>query len=105
MKVDYEELMGFYKAYRYGHPGDGEYEDAAESMIDAIPDIVKEHDALQKHIREIEQQKVWLAHRLAKMFSHTVSTKEWLELAEKEAWNNDCELLEIFNTVKESKYA
>lgn len=47
MKVDYEELLGYYKAVRYGRPGDGEYEDAIESIIDAVPDIVKEHAALE----------------------------------------------------------
>ena len=56
MKVDYEELMGFYKAFRYGRPGDGEYEDAIESMIDAVPDIVRERKEIEAENRALRER-------------------------------------------------
>lgn len=56
MKVDYEELLGYYKAVRYGRPGDGEYEDAIESIIDAVPDIVKERKAIEAENAELKRE-------------------------------------------------
>lgn len=54
MKFDYEELMGYYNAVRYGRPGDGEYEDAIEAIIDAAPKLIA-------WAQELEKQRVELA--------------------------------------------
>ena len=56
MKVDYEELLGYYKAVRYGRPGDGEYEDAIEAILDAVPRIVREHEALEAENADLRNQ-------------------------------------------------
>lgn len=45
MKVDYEELMQYYHAARNKTPG--EWKDAIEAILDAVPRIVKEHEALE----------------------------------------------------------
>ena len=55
MKVDYEELMQYYEAARYKHPG--EWKDAIEAILDAVPDIVKEHDALEEDKKNLEGQR------------------------------------------------
>ena len=55
-KVDYEELMGYYKAFRYGHPGDGEYEDAIESIVWLVPDIMKDIRKLEAENAELRRE-------------------------------------------------
>lgn len=85
MKVDYEELLGYYKVVRYGKPGDGEYEDAIEAILDAVPELIKmyreaddeaadannawqkvrrENLALREQVRELEQKNAALEDRV-----------------------------------------
>lgn len=45
MKVDYEELMQYYEAARNKTPG--EWKDAIEAILDAVPNIVREHENLE----------------------------------------------------------
>lgn len=57
MKVDYEELLGYYEVVRYGSPGDGEYEDALNAIVDAVPDIVREHNALETRVQNLIEER------------------------------------------------
>lgn len=56
MKVDYEELLWYYEAVRYGSLGDGEYEDAIEAILDAVPRIVREHEALEAENADLRRK-------------------------------------------------
>lgn len=54
MKVDYEEVTRYYEVFRHGCPGDGEYEDAVDSLLWAIPDILKDVEILENKIAGLE---------------------------------------------------
>jgi cell division septum initiation protein DivIVA len=54
MKVDYEELMQYYEAARNKTPG--EWKDAIEAILDAVPDIVKEHEQLEAENADLQAQ-------------------------------------------------
>ena len=69
MKVDYEELINYYNAIRHGKPGDGEYEDAIEAIINAIPELAVENQVLQKRVRELTQQRDWLVKKCKDLFA------------------------------------
>jgi cell division septum initiation protein DivIVA len=54
MKVDYEELMQYYEAARNKTPG--EWKDAIEAILDAVPRIVKEHEELEAENADLRNQ-------------------------------------------------
>jgi uncharacterized protein YhaN len=54
MKVDYEELMQYYEAARNKTPG--EWKDAIEAILDAVPDIVKERKAIEAENADLRQR-------------------------------------------------
>ena len=54
MKVDYEELMQYYEAARNKTPG--EWKDAIEAILDAVPRIVKEHEALEAENSDLKRE-------------------------------------------------
>lgn len=54
MKVDYEELMQYYEAARNKTPG--EWKDAIEAILDAVPRIVKEHEALEAENADLKRE-------------------------------------------------
>ena len=53
MKVDYEELMQYYEAAQNKTPG--EWKDAIEAILDAVPRIVKEHETLEAELATYKQ--------------------------------------------------
>lgn len=63
MKVDYEELMQYYEAARNKTPG--EWEDAIEAILDAVPDIVREREELEDRVKELEAENAALKRELA----------------------------------------
>jgi cell division septum initiation protein DivIVA len=54
MRVDYEELMQYYEAARNKTPG--EWKDAIEAILDAVPRIVKEHEELEAENADLRNQ-------------------------------------------------
>lgn len=56
MRVNYEELLALYKAYT--RRAAGEWEDAIEDIIYQVPDIVKDHKAMEE---ELIQLREWMA--------------------------------------------
>lgn len=64
MKINHEELITYYKAVRHGVPGDGEYEDAIEAILNAVPDLIIEHRTLQECVRELGAENTELRQHL-----------------------------------------
>lgn len=52
MKVNYEELMQYYEAARNKTPG--EWEDAIEAILDAVPELIAQNRDLQEKVQELE---------------------------------------------------
>lgn len=54
MKVDYDELLGFRREAMNTLSRDRE--DAIESILDAVPDIVREHKEAENKIEQLEME-------------------------------------------------
>lgn len=64
MKINHEELIAYYKAVRHSEPGDGEYKDAIEAILNVVPELIIEHRTLQEKVQKLAQQRNWLINEL-----------------------------------------